>query len=101
MHDVLPKLQVGVLNFELLSSPPTGEETLNLDDRFSGELSILKLTISESGVIADSGIVLKGKDEIAIVAGGFPLTLALRGIEFDSPASDPEYPWDDYERSAL
>jgi hypothetical protein len=101
MHDVLPRLEVGVLNFELTSSPIPGEQAVDLKDRFMGALTMSKPIITESEVNADSGIVLTGKDEIAIVAGAFPFTLAVKGVEFDSLACDPEYPWDEYQRMEL
>jgi hypothetical protein len=99
MHDVAPKLEVGVLNFELVSCPSTGEQFVDLAGRFDGEITAWKLCIIESGVIAESGMVLAGNGEIAIVAGGFPLTLVLRGVEFESPTFEPEYPWEEYQRS--
>jgi hypothetical protein len=101
MFDVAPKLEVGVLNFETVVSPAPGEQFVDLNSRFRDDLKVSKLCITESGISAESGIVIKGKDEIAIVAGGFPLTLALRGVEFDSPASAPEYPWEEYQLSEL
>ena len=101
MYDVAPRLEVGILNFELASGLIPDEQVVDLNGRFDDEVDASKLIIAESGVTAESGLVLAGKDEIEIVAGGFPLTLALRGIEFDSPAFEPEYPWEKYQRSAL
>lgn len=99
MHDILPRLEVGVLTFEPASCSTLGEQTLDLKGRFDCELKAWKLVVVECETIAESGIVLEGRDEIEIAAGAFPLTLAVRGVEFESPASEPEYPWHDYQRS--
>lgn len=101
MHEIEPRLEVGVLNFELVHSSDSDEQFVDLEGRFNREIKVSKLSITEAEVTLDSGIVLTCLDEIFIVPGGFPLTLALKGIEFDSPAREPEYPWDKYERSAL
>jgi hypothetical protein len=101
MHDVAPRMEVGVLEFEVVSMADHGEQFVDLGSRFRSGLNAAKLSVIESGVVAESGVVISGENEIAIVAGAFPLTLAIRGIAFESLASDPEYPWDDYERSEL
>jgi hypothetical protein len=101
MYDVEIKLEVGVLNFEPASSLNPDEQIVDLKGRFEDEIDASKLIITESGVSVESGLVLTGKNEIEIVPGGFPLTLALRGIEFHSPAFEPEYPWERYQRLAF
>jgi hypothetical protein len=101
MHDIEPKLEVGVLYFELVSVPDPTEQIVDTSDIFDDEVKAWKLTITDSGATAETGIVLACKREITIVPDGFPLTLALQGIEFDSPAFEPEYPWDRYQRSEL
>lgn len=101
MHDVVSRLEVGVLNFEVVERTDFNEQSLNLHGKFSDGIRASKLSITESGVTLECGIVLTGVDQIFIAPGAFPMTLALKGIEFDSPARDPEYPWDEYERSEL
>jgi hypothetical protein len=101
MHDIVPKLEVGVLNFELVSTPNPGDQIMDISGRFNDGVKAWKLTVTDSGATAESGVVIGCEEEIAVVAGGFPLTLALRGIEFDSPAFEPEYPWDRYQRLEL
>jgi hypothetical protein len=101
MYDVLPRLEVGVLKFEIVSDITSGEQIVDLKGKFQGKLKVSKLSITESDVTVESGVVFTCKDEIAIVAGAFPLTLALQGLEFDYPGFDPEYPWDCYQRLVL
>jgi hypothetical protein len=101
MSDIAPRIEVGILNFQIVSGPVSGKNLIDLTGRFADGLNVTKLSIEESGVLAESGILLSCKDEIAIVAGAFPLTLAVRGLEFGSWVFDPEYPWDDYERSDI
>jgi hypothetical protein len=101
MYDVGKGLEVGVLNFEPATSMMLDEQVVDLNGRFDGEVDASKLIITESGAAIESGLVLAGKDEIEIAAGAFPLTLALRGIEFALPAFEPEYAWERYKRSAF
>ena len=85
MHDIVPKLEVGVLNFEHVSTPNPGDQIMDISGRFDHGVKAWKLTVTDSGTTAESGVVIACKGEIAVIAGGFPLTLALRGIEFDIP----------------
>jgi hypothetical protein len=57
MSDVAPRIEVGILNFELISGPIPGEHVIDLGDRFGAEVRAAKLSMRESGVLADSGIV--------------------------------------------
>jgi hypothetical protein len=102
MHDVAPGREVGVLRFARISAPPKAELSAAIDVAFSNEITALKLTIEESGTSADSGIILRAdSQEITIVAGAFPFSLAVSGA-FEAPnIFDPEYPIERYIRGPI
>lgn len=100
MHDVAERREVGVLQFEYVSSLKNNETTVDLPSAFSRQVTACKLVIKESGVSAESGVVLKGDEgaKIIIVASSNPYFLALSGILSTPHIFEPEYPIDRYER---
>jgi hypothetical protein len=104
MQDVAPLKEVGVPKISEVELPATTEFTVRLPADFQkGPLEVLKLTINESGVTAESGFTLRTKSgkELVIVAGAFPYTLAIfldNEWLFDS---QPEYDMSKYKRIAL
>jgi hypothetical protein len=71
-----------------------------LPSAFQDEIAISKLIIHESGTSAESGVILKASngDEIVIVAGAYPCSLAVYGILSLPNIFKPEYPIDRYTR---
>ena len=100
MHDVAERREVGVLNFERVSAPKSEEMMTNMSPLFDDEIVVSKLLIRESGAVAESGVVLETKtgDEIVVVAGVYPYSLAIQGVSSLPYAFAPEYPLDQYLR---
>lgn len=98
MHDVAERREVGVLNFEEVLAPRPDETIGDVASAFQGEIVASKLVIHESGAIAESGVILKASsgDEIVIVAGVYPYSLAIRGALSALNIFHPEYPIDAY-----
>lgn len=103
MHDVAQRKEIGIMQFESVSSGKNGEVTIEIPRHFEGRIAASKLVIEESGTIAESGVVLHGSDgrEIVIVPADFPCFLAIKGLPLDSHTSKPEYPLQQYHRVAL
>jgi hypothetical protein len=112
MHDIAERLEIGVLEFALVAAEMkepkrsvTGVRQLSfakvdLPTSFHNNNHVTKLVISEAGTTADSGILITAADgnEIVIVAGVMPYSLAIRGI-FSAPRIfQPEYDLKCYER---
>jgi hypothetical protein len=97
MHEISERIEIGVLQFDLESETPTDlvEVTFKVPLKPS---RIRKLVISESGVQAESGIVLECEDqnEITIVAGTYPYTLGINGLFESEYAFETEYAVDKY-----
>jgi hypothetical protein len=102
MQDVAERTEVGVLNFEEVSAVRRDETVADLASAFQGEIAVSKLVIHESGANVESGVIFKAKnDEIVIVAGVYPYSLAVRGVLSMPHIFEPEYPIDDYMRVPL
>jgi hypothetical protein len=103
MHDVAEKIEVGVLNFERASAPGPNETIVDVAPAFQGEIAVSKLVIFESGTSAESGVVLRASngEEIVIVAGAFPCTIAVFGVGPMPHIFEPEYELDRYTRVPL
>ena len=101
MHDVAERREVGVLNFEQVSAPQPGEMIADVASAFQGEIAVSKLIIHESGTSAESGVILKASngDEIVIVAGVHPYSLAVLGVLSIPDIFHPEYSIDRYTRA--
>jgi hypothetical protein len=100
MHDVAERMEVGVLSFERISAIRPGETIADVASAFQGEIVVYKLIIDESGATAESGVILKAAngDEIVIVAGAYPFSLAVLGVLSMPHIFEPEYPIDLYRR---
>jgi hypothetical protein len=99
MHDVAERREVGALNFDRVRAPRPEETIADLPSAFHGEIVVSKLVIHESGTTAESGVILTGNnDEIVIVAGAYPYSLAVRGVPSLPGIFNPEYPIDCYSR---
>lgn len=100
MHDVAERREVGVLEFSLLSSCITLGQSVRLPSFVNGSIRIFKWVINESGVSAESGITLEARDgqQITIIAGASPYSLAVKGLPLMSFVFEPEYPLESYLR---
>jgi hypothetical protein len=100
MRQIAERMEIGVLCFEHLNSPSDSEVMLPIDSEFDQQVGAFKLVVHESGVTAESGILLRARNgsEIAIVAGAFPLTIAVKGVLEQPHIFEPEYPMEDFER---
>jgi hypothetical protein len=99
MRQIAEKMEIGVLCFEHSKSPSGNEVMLPIAPEFDQQLDAFKLVVHESGVTAESGILLRARNgsEIAIVAGAFPLTIAVKGVVEQPHIFEHEYPVEDYE----
>jgi hypothetical protein len=99
MFDIAKWTEVGILEFDLVrSSQLTDGQIFELPEKFEAPITATKLTIVESEVMAESGIILTGQNgsEIIVLAGVYPYTIAVQGI-IDLPhVFEPEYPLVDY-----
>ena len=104
MHDIAERCEVGVLEFSKIGTGAHNEMKISLPESFRNHLNLTKMTIIERGTVAESGILLEShsKEEIVIVAGAYPHTLAIRisslTVEPTLPAFEPEYPMESYQR---
>jgi len=102
MHDVAERREVGVLSFACNFEPPIEGKAVCVASAFERHISVSKLVSEESGTSADSGVVLEAaNDQIVIVAGVFPYTLAVSGLFIGPHVFQPEYPLDQYLRVPL
>jgi hypothetical protein len=102
MHDVAERREVGVLSFAYNPEPPTEGKAVYVASVFERDIRVSKLVIEESGTSAESGVVLEAaNDQIVIVAGVFPYTLAVSGLFVAQHVFHPEYPMEQYLRVPL
>jgi hypothetical protein len=103
MQDVAERREVGVLQFSRVYEAETQEIVIEAPLVFQENLSISKLAIEESGVQCESGIILQANsgDEIAIVTGVQPYSIAVRGVTWPEYNFEPEYPMEQYSRIAV
>lgn len=100
MHDVAERREVGVLELDCVPLPSEHEAVFDVRSQFGHELTVSKLIIEESGTKAESGVNIKSArgDEIVIVAGAFPFSLAIRGLTSGPQLFEPEYPIELYKQ---
>jgi hypothetical protein len=100
MHDVAERREVGVLNFERVSAPQPDETIADVASAFQSEIAVSKLIIHESGTTAESGVIFKANngEEIVVVAGVYPYSLAVLGVVSMPHIFHPEYKLDRYTR---
>jgi hypothetical protein len=100
MHDVDDRKEVGVLQFRHVFAPQPDETTVNVPPAFESDIILHKLVILESGIKAESGVVLTtvAGNEIVVVAGAYPYSLAVHGLSSLPHVFEPEYPLNQYLR---
>jgi hypothetical protein len=101
MHNVAERLEVGVLNFELVLERAGTETVLQISPSFSAVSVASKLVIHEADTTAESGLAITASDgnEIIVVASAGPCHLAVGGVSSSIPhLFEPEYPLDQYVR---
>jgi hypothetical protein len=103
MHAIAERMEIGVLRFEHFKSPSGSKVTLPIAPEFKQQIDAFKLSVHESGVKAESGILLRAKNgsEITIVAAAMPCFIAIKGVVERPHIFEPEYPLEDYERLAI
>lgn len=100
VREIAERMEVGVLCFTYRESPSDGEVTFPVDPEFDQQVDAFKLVVNESGVRAESGILLRAKSgsEITIAAAAFPFMIAVNGVVERPQIFEPEYPMEDFER---
>jgi len=98
-HEISERMEIGVLRFTHFNSPAGSEEMLTIDPEFNQQVDAFKLVVHESGVKAESGILLRAKSgsEITIAAAAFPFMIAVNGVVQRPNIFEPEYPMEDFE----
>ena len=94
MHTLADRIQVGILQIELVVHPLPDETFVDLPWTFRKGGSIAKLVIEQNETRADSGLLLRSADadEITIVAAAFPHRLYVGGADTPPQEVTPEYP---------
>ena len=103
MHDIAERMEIGVLRFEQTKSLKGNRVTLPIGAEFRQRVDAFKLSVHESGVMAESGVVLRAEcdSEITIVAAAMPCFIAIKGVVEQPHIFEPEYPIENYERVPL
>lgn len=98
MHDLTDRTEIGVLSTKLVTAPLADEQGVIVPKEFNQNISLAKLTIETNSVRVESGVVLTGSggQEILIVAGAYPFTLAILGLGDVPHRFEPEYPVSEY-----
>jgi hypothetical protein len=90
------------LSFSYIFEPPVGSTVVDVAASFECEIEVSKLVIQESGTSGESGVILKGGgNEIVIVAGAYPYSIAVSGVLSVPHIFEPEYPIDRYTRAPV
>ncbi len=99
MYDVAERIEVGVLNFDQVFSPRPNEKIVLVSSAFDREIVVSKLIIQELNTRAESGAILAaGNEEIIVVAGVYPYSLAVSGVLSVPHVFEPAYSIEDYTR---
>jgi hypothetical protein len=99
MHDIDDRQEVGVLNFDLVSSVEDTEEFVDSPSFLLDKFDIMKLIIQLENIEYESGLEFsQGNVSVTIVPGSFPLSLAIRGAPQWDAKFDPEYDLASYSR---
>lgn len=98
MHDVMERFEVGTLDFELDNDLVGSEKAFALPAEFNGQLAIERLVLEDPAVRAESGIVIRARNErqITIVAAAAPCILSVDVPTMGLAVAAPEYPIDTY-----
>ena len=101
MHDIAERSEIGVLNFEKADAPADDETMVDVSSAFDCNVEAFKLILDEEGTRAECGLALQANngDQITIVPGAFPYSLAILGVFASTPhIFEPEYQLDRYTR---
>ena len=103
MHDLDERIEVGILKVELMVHPQEDEASVDLPWSFRNGGSISKLSFEQSGVKAESGVLLRSRDgdEIIIVAAASPHLLYVAGADAPPQQVVPEYSLSRYLQEAI
>jgi hypothetical protein len=103
MQGVAEGIEVGVLHFGRVFASEAQEIIMETPLAFRDGSLATKLTIEESGTRSDSGIVLLANsgEEIFIVTGAQPYSIAVRGVGWPNYTFEPEYDLDRYQRTGI
>ena len=93
MHDLTAGIEVGILKVEFVVQPLPDEVSADLPWSFRNGGSISKLLIEQSGIRAESGVLLRSGegDEIVILPAAFPHRLYVEGVDKAPQQVTPEY----------
>lgn len=103
MNDIAVRHEIGVLQFTIVNALHEDEVVIELPASFENPIKAEKLLFEESGIVAESGVILKAEsgESVVVSAGAFPYTLALHGVSSAPNMCEPEYPLDEYKRSEI
>ena len=103
MHDLTDGIEVGILKVEFVVQPLPDEASVDLPWSFRNGGSISKLLIEQSGIRAESGVLLRSGegDEIVILPAAFPHRLYVAGVDTAPQQVTPEYSLSRYLQEAV
>jgi hypothetical protein len=93
MHGLANRIEVGILEVEMVVQPSPDEPSVDLPWSFRNGGTISKLLIEQSEIRAESGVLLRSGegDEVLIVAAAFPHHLYVSGVSTPPQEVTPEY----------
>jgi len=99
-REIAERMEIGVLCFTHIKSLLGSELMLPIAPEFDQQVDAFKLVVHESGLQAESGILLRARNgsEITVVAAAFPFMIAINGVVDKPHIFEPEYPMEDFER---
>ena len=103
MNDIAERFEIGVLDFSVVATMDGNDMNIDVPESFRRNVKASKLVITDDGTAAESGVVLQAGDgqEIIIVAGVYPYSLAISSLSSMPHGLKPEYPVDAYARIAI
>jgi len=104
MHDVAPRIELGVLDFAKIRSNRDKECEGFLDGGLPSfdTLEVLLMTIEAGGVVAESGMVLRSaSSRIMVACGAAPYSLAVYDSRFPDRDFLPEYKISEYKEEPM
>jgi hypothetical protein len=104
MHDIAERIEVGVLEFSIERQPDWSIylQTVDLSQKFRGEVSVEKLVLESEGAQIECGLVFNGSKggRITIIPSDHPYALAIEGTELRYRFG-PEYSLEQYKKVPL
>lgn len=103
MHPLAGGIELGILKLELVLHAAPDEASVDLPWSFRNGGSISKLLIEQSGVRAESGLLLRSGDgdEITILPATFPHHLYVAGAATPPQQVTPEYSLTRYQQEPI